>query len=94
LPPIRKSRNVISGAEEPRVTKSGARDVKKTEEYIQHASECRTLAKQMEAGEHKEQLLAMADTWEVLAAERERMTLAAVHAERAAQPWMTTVVKN
>jgi hypothetical protein len=68
--------------------------VKKTEEYQQHARECRKLAQQIEAGEHKEQLLAMAETWEVLAAERERMTLTALHAQDVPRPWMTRVVKN
>ena len=44
----------------------------KTDEYIQHAKDCRRLAKQMESGEQRDQLIKMAETWEVLAAERER----------------------
>jgi hypothetical protein len=66
--------------------------VKKTEHYRKHAKECRALAKQMAAGEHKEQLLAMAETWETLANERER-TMAAPQ-DRSPSPWMTCVVKN
>jgi hypothetical protein len=50
----------------------GAWNVQKREEYLRHAAECRTLAKQMEQGEHRDQLLKMAQTWEVLAEERER----------------------
>jgi len=44
--------------------------MKKASEYRQHARECRELAAQMESGEHREQLLAMADHWEQLAADR------------------------
>ena len=44
----------------------------KTGEYIRHAKDCRRLAKQMESGEQRDQLIKMAETWEVLAAERER----------------------
>jgi hypothetical protein len=46
--------------------------MKKSDEYRKHARECRALAKQMEQGEHRDQLEKMAETWEVLAAERER----------------------
>jgi hypothetical protein len=46
--------------------------MKKTDEYIQHANDCRKLAKQMDAGEQHDQLIKMAETWEVLARERER----------------------
>jgi hypothetical protein len=46
--------------------------MKKKDEYLQHAKDCRRLAKQMESGEQREQLLKMAETWEVLATERER----------------------
>jgi hypothetical protein len=41
-------------------------------EYRQHASECRTLAAHMMAEEHREQLLAMASTWDRMAEERAR----------------------
>jgi hypothetical protein len=44
--------------------------MKKAEEYRQHAKECRDLAKGLEAGEQREQLLTMAATWERLADER------------------------
>jgi len=46
--------------------------MKKTDEYLQHAKDCRALAKQMESGEQRDQLLKMAETWEVLPAERNR----------------------
>ena len=44
--------------------------MKKASEYRRHAEECRTLAKNMKLGEHRDQLLEMATTWENLAAER------------------------
>jgi hypothetical protein len=45
--------------------------VKKASEYRTHAQECRALAKHMEQGEHREQLVAMAETWERLAEQRD-----------------------
>ena len=42
------------------------------DEYLQHAKDCRRLAKQMESGEQRDQLMKMAETWEVLVYERER----------------------
>jgi hypothetical protein len=45
--------------------------LKKASEYRAHAHDCRVLAKQMEQGEHRDQLMAMADTWERLAEQRE-----------------------
>jgi hypothetical protein len=47
--------------------------VRKASEYRQHAVECRELAKRMGAGEQREQLLKMADTWDSLAAERSEL---------------------
>ena len=44
--------------------------MKKASEYRQHAAECRTLAGRMDVGEHRDQLLQMAATWDQLAAER------------------------
>ena len=44
--------------------------MKKAEEYRQHTKECRDLAKGLEAGEQREQLLTLAATWERLADER------------------------
>ena len=44
--------------------------MKKASEYRQHADECRTLAGRMDVGEHRDQLLEMAATWDRLAAER------------------------
>jgi hypothetical protein len=46
--------------------------VKKSDEYLQHAKDCRRLARQMEVGEQRDQLMKMAETWEVLAIERGR----------------------
>jgi hypothetical protein len=47
--------------------------VKKASEYRQHAKECRALAAQAVSDEHRKQLAAMADTWETLALEREKV---------------------
>jgi hypothetical protein len=44
--------------------------MKKASEYRQHAEECRLLAKTMEEGEHRNQLLQMAAIWKQLAEER------------------------
>jgi hypothetical protein len=91
LPPIRKSRNVISGAEEPRVTKSGARDVKKTEEYINTQASAGPSPSRWKLASIKSSFW----QWPTRGKSSPlNVTLAAVHAERAAQPWMTTVVKN
>ncbi|HET9395699.1 MAG TPA: hypothetical protein VFO36_06550 [Nitrospiraceae bacterium] len=46
--------------------------MKKTTDFLKHAQECRSLAKQMENGAQRDQLQKMAETWEVLAEERER----------------------
>lgn len=46
--------------------------MKKISEYRQHAKECRSLANQAFSEEHRKQLLAMAESWEVLALEREK----------------------
>ena len=46
--------------------------MKKASDYLKHAKDCRSLAKQMESGEQRDQLLKIAETWEVLARERER----------------------
>ena len=48
----------------------------KLEEYRQHAEECRALARKMPAGEKRDQLLRMAETWDSLARERESRMLA------------------
>ena len=44
--------------------------MKKASEYRKHAEECRLLAHRMEHGEHRDQLLEMAATWDKLALER------------------------
>jgi hypothetical protein len=45
----------------------------KASEFRQHAEECRALAEQMEQGEHRAQLLEMAEMWDKLAADRAEM---------------------
>lgn len=47
--------------------------MKKASEYRQHAEECRQLAGRMDVGEHRDQLLEMAATWERLADERSEL---------------------
>jgi hypothetical protein len=47
--------------------------MKKASEYRQHAQECRELARGSTADDHRDQLLRMAETWEQLATERERL---------------------
>jgi hypothetical protein len=49
--------------------------MKKASEYLQHAAECRVLASGMGTGEHRDQLLEMAATWDRLAAERSELVL-------------------
>jgi hypothetical protein len=44
--------------------------MRKVEDYMKHAQECRTLARNMAPGEQRDQLLNMAQTWELLAQER------------------------
>ena len=46
--------------------------LKKAGEYRRHAEECRVLARAAQNAEHRNQLLIMAETWDGLAAERER----------------------
>ncbi len=46
--------------------------VNRISEYCQHAAECRLLAATMTNDDQREQLLAMAETWDRLADERER----------------------
>jgi hypothetical protein len=46
--------------------------MKKASEYRVHALECRSLASQANSDDHRKQLLAMAETWETLADDRDR----------------------
>jgi hypothetical protein len=46
--------------------------VKKVEEYLQHAAECRAMAQASGPVQHREQLEQMAQTWEQLAEARRR----------------------
>ena len=39
----------------------------KTSDYLRHAKDCRTLAKQAKLEEHREMLVNMAASWEMLA---------------------------
>lgn len=48
--------------------------MKKALEYRQHAKECRVLAAQAVSEEDRQQLIAMAETWEALATERENIS--------------------
>jgi len=47
--------------------------MKTAAEYRKPAEECRVLAKQVAEGEHRDQLLDMARTWDNLAADREKL---------------------
>jgi hypothetical protein len=47
--------------------------MKTAAEYRKHAEECRALTKQVPDGEHRNQLLEMARTWDNLAADREKL---------------------
>ena len=71
--------------------KEGA--MKKASEYREHAEECRMLANQMEQGDHRDQLLEMAATWDRLALERSELVrrhpelaMEGEHAESGAPP--------
>jgi hypothetical protein len=55
--------------------------MKKASQYRQHAEECRAMARAMAPGEHRDQLLRMAETWDKLAADR--TALIARHPEMA-----------
>jgi hypothetical protein len=46
--------------------------MKKVSDYRRHAEECRTLLSGAKTTEHREMLLKMAETWEGLAAAREK----------------------
>jgi hypothetical protein len=66
--------------------------MKKASEYRRHAEECRVLAKGTQ-GEHRDQLLEMAETWERLAAERSELVrkhpdlaMEGEHAEEVSKP--------
>jgi hypothetical protein len=46
--------------------------MRKIEDYRKHAEECRQLARRAAPGEHRDQLMNMAHTWDGLAEERQR----------------------
>ena len=62
-------RNLLRPAHVASVGRIGEVRVKKVEEYLEHASECRTLARAAHPA-HREQLEEMAQTWEQLAEAR------------------------
>ena len=47
--------------------------MRKTTDYLRHAEECRVLARASSKEAERKQLLAMAETWETLAAERKEL---------------------
>ena len=47
--------------------------MRKPAELRQHAAECRAMARTIQKEDYREQLLKMAEIWESLAAESERM---------------------
>ena len=70
------------GPQSGKQVESGAEAVDKTEDYLKHAKECQALAKRMQSGEQREQLIKMAETWEVLARERNRTLEAAIMGQK------------
>ena len=46
--------------------------MRKIEDYRKHAEECRQLARRASPGDHRDQLMNMAQTWDGLAEERVR----------------------
>ena len=46
--------------------------MRKVAEYLEHAAECRKMANQTGNAQYKKQLQDMAQTWEMLAAERQK----------------------
>jgi hypothetical protein len=47
--------------------------MRKAEEFREHAEECRKMARGTSNEDHRQQLVKMAEIWESLAKERERM---------------------
>ena len=47
--------------------------MRKITEYIEHAAECRKMARITKNPEHKQSLRQMAEAWEMLAQEREKL---------------------
>jgi hypothetical protein len=66
--------------------------MKKASEYRKHAEECRALAKHVPQGEHRNQLLEMARTWDSLADDRE--VLVRRHPDLTAEPDATAQGKS
>jgi hypothetical protein len=56
--------------------------VKKASDYRKNAQECRALARRMKHVEQREQLLAMAQTWDQLAEQRDIMGAGPVAGDR------------
>jgi hypothetical protein len=55
--------------------------VKAIQEYLRHAQECEQLAKTAISDEQRQMIAEMADTWRMLARERERHLRAKVRVE-------------
>jgi len=55
--------------------------MRKTSEYRHHRDECRALARKAENDEQRSELLKMAEIWDMLAQEQERMTVMAAQPE-------------
>jgi len=49
----------------------GREPVKKSSDFRRHAKECRALARKAPPGEYRDQLLALAEAWDLLAIESE-----------------------
>jgi len=56
--------------------------MKKSNEYRQHAEECRALARKAQNDEQRAQLLKMAEAWENFATERERTSSSKLNKEQ------------
>jgi hypothetical protein len=53
----------------------------KISDYLKHANDCRMLAKQAKVEEHREMLINMAASWEMLAESRSRPVTKGAHPE-------------
>jgi hypothetical protein len=60
--------------------------MKLASEYRQHAAECRALAAAMPQHDQRDQLLQMAETWDRMAEERERLVKASEPESFAPEP--------
>lgn len=82
---LREPRQVEERTVETSQTVARYQGMKRASEYRKHAADCRDLAGLMK-GEHREQLLSMAATWDSLAEERERLPLERATFENQSDP--------